>query len=638
VDFIDEKTYEITRKKMNVPITHTDGCGMILPTVSNKNFMIRMPWVKGLLVVFPFDKFIQENGCTGIVEDIYGVKHDVLKENIQVIFTKSQFKLYSYYKSWEEYKDNFIKYNCEAATCNVEPSYFKDANINYQMLQTLTDMTNNELKKISEKTNSNIKNIGSDKKTMLKALGLTKENEDKSHLQKAIEKYPPLLKDKYTKEIIRCIKKAMVNDAWAGKLKIDGKYTFISPDLYAFCEYLFMGNVNPKGLLNDGEVFCKFYQDVNRLDCLRSPHLSLDHGFRHNVVDDEKSKWFTTNAIYISCNDLLSKLLQCDFDGDTALVVADKTIVDVAERNMKDVVPLFYNMAKAGKSEINSNNIFNGLKLAYSGGNIGIYSNNISKIWNSETPKLDVIKLLCMENNFVIDYAKCLYKPKRPKEIHELISNCTKVKLPHFFRYAKDKEINQVEKINKSTVNRLRKIIKNKNINFEDFISQEFDYTNLMYDEKVGVKSDDAEAIIKLYKKLDIRKQFIMSDSNETHNNYSVIYSNIRNEILSLFKDITYVVDVLVKQLYYYQNSRFKTTLWNCFGDVLLRNIEMNINIKYKYCDICGDIIEETINNKKYCNECAKEIDREKARDRMKKLRCSKRHYPQTTTNTTSIN
>ena len=42
VDFIDDKTYEITRKKMDIPICHTDGCGMILPKKSKKSMMVRI--------------------------------------------------------------------------------------------------------------------------------------------------------------------------------------------------------------------------------------------------------------------------------------------------------------------------------------------------------------------------------------------------------------------------------------------------------------------------------------------------------------------------------------------------------------------------------------------------------------------
>lgn len=100
-------------------------------------------------------------------------------------------------------------------------------------------------------------------------------------------------------------------------------------------------------------------------------------------------------------------------DGDKSLVVADQTLVEVAERNMKDIVPLYYNMKKASSIPLTNKNIYNGLQAAFVGGNIGIYSNNISKIWNSDVfvngseeekcEAVKIIKLLCMENNFVID-------------------------------------------------------------------------------------------------------------------------------------------------------------------------------------------------------------------------------------------
>jgi hypothetical protein len=102
-------------------------------------------------------------------------------------------------------------------------------------------------------------------------------------------------------------------------------------------------------------------------------------------------------------------------DGDKSLVVADKTIVSIAERNQKkfDIVPLYYNMRKALPSQLNPETIYNGLIAAFTGGNIGIYSNNISKIWNNnvfvsgtseeKSDALRYIKFLCCQNNFVID-------------------------------------------------------------------------------------------------------------------------------------------------------------------------------------------------------------------------------------------
>ena len=102
-----------------------------------------------------------------------------------------------------------------------------------------------------------------------------------------------------------------------------------------------------------------------------------------------------------------------EVDGDMSLVVADKPFVKLAKRNMNNIVPLYYNMRKASPSIINNENLYKGLNLAFTGSNIGQYSNNITKIWNSDTfingteeekqEAIDLVKILCMENNFCID-------------------------------------------------------------------------------------------------------------------------------------------------------------------------------------------------------------------------------------------
>lgn len=95
--------------------------------------------------------------------------------------------------------------------------------------------------------------------------------------------------------------------------------------------------------------------------------------------------------------------------------MSDKTIIKVAERNIEkyNIVPLYYEMKKAKPSVLNNENIYNGLIRAFTGGNIGIFSNNISKIWNDNIfvsgsdedrrNALDSIKRLVCQNNMVID-------------------------------------------------------------------------------------------------------------------------------------------------------------------------------------------------------------------------------------------
>ena len=419
-DFVDETDYSITRKTDYVPIPHTDGAGMVLPSLSTKNFMFRSPWVKGLLGVFDFRKFIEVNNYSPIIADIYGKEHNVIEEDIQIIFTKSQFKMAKFYDSWDEYKDAFKKYHCSAGRCNIEEDRIKNAKINYQMLQTLTNITDDEIDLLTNKSVKRISDVCSSKETMMDILGITPYNTNMTPFQKAVKMYPALLSDTYAKDVIREVKNSLLKKYRSGKLEVTGKYTFLLPDYYAACEYWFGHIEEPKGLLDDKEVFCWLFKQYDKLDCLRSPHLYKEHAIRFNVASngygervDQIREWFTTNAVYTSTHDLISKILQFDVDGDKSLVVADKDFVRIAERNMNGIVPLYYNMRKAEPTELNNKNIYAGLNAAFTGGNIGIYSNNISKIWNDDVfvtgtdeekqEAIECVKRLCCQNNFVID-------------------------------------------------------------------------------------------------------------------------------------------------------------------------------------------------------------------------------------------
>ena len=229
-DYIDETDYSITRKTGEVPIPHTDGAGMMLPSVMTKNTMFRAPWIKGLLGVFDFRKFVEINNYSPIIKDIYGKEWDIIDDDIQIIFTKSQFKMWKYFNSWDQYKDNFKKYHCQAGLCNTEEDRIKNAKINYQMLQTLTNITDEEIDQLASGSVSKITNICSSVDTMLDVLGVTPYNTHPTAFQKALKLYPALLNDTYAKDVLREVKNSLLKKYRSGKLEINGKYTFLLPD------------------------------------------------------------------------------------------------------------------------------------------------------------------------------------------------------------------------------------------------------------------------------------------------------------------------------------------------------------------------------------------------------------------------
>lgn len=639
-DFIDDSDYSITRTNGIVPITHTDGAGMMLPSVMTKNTMVRLPWIKGLLGVFDFRKFIEENNFPSTIKDIYGKEHDVIKEDIRIIFTKSQFKMAKYYSSWKSYKKKFKKYKCQAGLCNTEEDRIKPARINYQMLQTLTDITDEEIKKLVSKSVEKISGICNSEDSMKAALGITPYNENMTSFQKAVKIYPALLNDTYAKDVLREIKKSLLKKYRSGKLEINGRYTFLLPDFYAACEYWFGGIKNPRGLLGDGEVFCWLYNRFEKLDCLRSPHLYKEHAVRKNVAKtghitlvEEIRKWFPTDAIYTSTYDLISKVLQFDVDGDRGLVVADPEFVSLAERNMRGIVPLYYNMRKAEPSKLTPENIYKGLNAAFTGGNIGIYSNNISKIWNDQvfingtddekSQAIDCVKRLCCQNNFVIDYAKTLYKPEFPLKVNKDIKKFTDKKLPAFFEYAKDKEKHQVEKRNKSLVNKIYDLIPDKSLNTRGLNLGDLDYRLMMDNVNVVCSREVSD----LYEEVSKQYSFMVNMKDEYVDNLRYLACNIRSRFNELGYSDQMVSDMLVQRIYG-KNSRRKQLLWFCYGRNIVENLEKHVSIKKTkriQCIDCGEWIEVDVKdtNRERCGDCYR-IYRRKYKAEMERERRNK--------------
>lgn len=667
VDYIDNKTFVIEKKKhMSVPINISDGCGMYLyKNKSNKPFMFRMPFFKGLIVPVPYLDYTTKNKEYK-VKDIYGKEWDLKQDNIEYIFTKSQFKMWKYYSSWDEYKSCFKKYNCHAGKCNEESDNILDATINYQMMQSLTDIRDNEIDYITKKTVEHITNAYSDVKTMLSLLGVSKANKKMNYMQQALYIYPELFKDYHNKKMLEDTIQARKKDARYAKLKIEGKYTFLIPDVYAWLEFLLDGNKTPKGLLNDGDVFCSLYKNKNKLAVLRSPHLYREWAIRKNKYSKEYEKWYCTKGLYTSCQDLISKILQFDNDGDSALVVADSTIINIAERNLfyiqmngvsleeymfeygfsdeeiyeevykSKLAPLYYQMDVAPIEKITKDSIIESMKLAWKYGNIGEYSNKITTIWN-DLVDLDLIAILTAFNNFSIDAAKTKYMVKLNKKEHSILYNKYKniknIKLPYFFKYAKEDKEHSVAEINDSTVNRICKRIDNiPKLRYKFEQLGKFDYKKLMSNPNIEIVDSVIEQYILLNNK---KNQMFMNTMLPKSKVAKSIYDDCREQLLRNCSNLNMVdiVDIIIQYAYTHKKHNMKTFLWEAFGDIIVDNLKRNVEEHHKLKHVkkdkyieckCGNKFEVKSNRQTMCKECAKEKQLEWQRNSMKKSRNNK--------------
>lgn len=352
-------------------------------------------------------------------------------------------------------------------------------------------------------------------------------------------------------------------------------------------------------------------------------------------------------------------------DGDKALVVADKSIISVAERNIKkyDIVPLYYNMRKAEPTQLSSQTIYNGLSAAFTGSNIGIYSNNISKIWNNEVfisgtdeqkqEALTIIKLLCMENNFKIDYAKTLYMPERPPLIKDRIAYYTNVNVPHFFKYAKDKEDYQIANLNNSFVNKLENKIPNPRISCK-YVSdgkvkklEKPDYKLMMHNPNIDiaiVKSKTGQlidgtnpVILKYIEKAreywqkinavlvqDYPRDALSKTQIRKEVSYNKIIEEVKYELSQFGYSDVEVADILVKYLYGIKESKYKDLLWTCYGECILDSLQNHLKIKTKeiQCVDCGEWFEiDKTERRIRCDDCAKEERRRIEREKKRKQR-----------------
>ena len=621
--------FEINRIKKDVTIPHTDGFGMMIPSFCKDSRIIRAPWIKGLLAPFNFRKFISEYDGNCIIKDIYGVEHDV--NEVDCILTKSQFKMHEYYESWDDYKDKFKKNKCAFRFMNAESK--KDlrlkAKFNYQMWNTLElENTNDFVDYFLSNEKDKIITAHSEVHSMLDMFFVDKKIYDKNNnLQKALYLYPSLFKTDIFKKPLKDMITKRKNDMRQGRIKINGVYTFLFPDVFAWCEYLFLGIEEPIGLLNDGEVFCKLIKEEKEILVNRSPHLYLEHCVRKNKINELTKRWFLTKGIYTSTQDMISKQLFFDVDGDIALVADNDVLVETAKITMKDIVPLDFELAKGGKKEINANNIHDSYIKAFDV-NIGEYSNMITKIMNSDNKDIGLVAKICWLNNVYIDYAKTGWCPEIPDELQDIIKELKNRKLPHFFIYAKDKEKNSVLEVNEnSTVDNMVRYVddmmlkdgKTKRIRYNYTKIKKFVLNNLLSQKSSNVKED--EGLIKLFEKMcrsrhstAIRHNLRNLEESEKINEREYLSLELKKEVKEYLtqNEITKDdgADILIK--YVFNNKKNKDMLFIIFGSTIVKRLEKRyerlLNGESIRCEICGDLVKKTNNKVIYCEKCAKVV------------------------------
>lgn len=625
VNYLDMEFLTIEEKTMPVPVNHMDGAGIFLPGVFPQSCQIRGGWIKGAIFPFDFRKFIIESQEKGIakdvITDIWGeeVSIDYIKDNVKIILNGSQLKMWKYYKSWEDYKKAFKDNKLKICVNNIMHYPNNDDPIvlsAYQFYQTIPreNVTDEKIEALSELTIEKINNAKMNPDTALEIMGADMdEMEGLDPFYASIKAYPQMLQDSFVRKRIEKKIQSERRKAMSGRPYIKGYYNYICPDLYAACEYWFCGIEEPKGLIPRNYIYNALYcgkEDVTEVCCLRSPHLSdCEHGVRLLERSKECKQWFDGMDTVISTHDLLTKILQCDVDGDEMLLTPDKAFIDLLDRNK---LPLYYEMKKAEPSEVNKRNIFECLMRSFNNEKIGDISNVITKYINmAYEVDTDFIRIMTAYNNFCIDNPKSQYMPSIGK-YQEIYNEWLEREYPYFFKFAKDKKSDKCcdnEKVNKwSNVNRISKCIEkstksNKdniwihsidgsNFNpryFQDVhfkIDRSSDTYKALRDRLVKLKESDTEKF-----RERLRKKY-NSSKNDKKSGYDVYYFYCNSVLLSIVKE-TYNINerigfrrktaLYLVDIEYFQEENIdsdKSILWSCFGDILYENLIFNLKHK----------------------------------------------------------
>lgn len=241
--------------------------------------------------------------------------------------------------------------------------------------------------------------------------------------------------------------------------------------------------------------------------------------------------------------------------------------------------------------------------------------------------------------------------PERPPLIKDRIAHYINRNVPHFFKYAKDKDDHQVSEINNSFVNKLNGMIPNPRINCCKLGLEKIDYTLLMHDKDIEcrVQFTDKGKLIKeatdplIVKYHELSKKYFLSFDNvlKMEQNFSpnilinsqvrqnLKYNNLVKEIKSELSQTGYsdvkIADILVKYLYGVRESKRKLMLWMCYGDCIYENLQSRLKLQTKViqCVDCGEWFDVDIFDSATCrcNICTIEHKRELTRLRVKRHR-----------------
>ena len=476
----------VNEKVITLPFNLFDGCGAVSVEFAKRvaesleldyipaAFCIRCAYVKGMVFVVDFKQYARELEIV-FQKDLYGVEQKV--EDMDMILTKSQFKLYNAYDSMEDYhrlcEENGILWGVTKVTPKEDDTYFRS---NYQFCQAIDLRKEEDIAELCQPTVEWLSGICGDdvNRTLLFLLGRMLEKSDvdynnilnltSDNIAKALILNQNMINEEYIKNtIIRSVNKK-IRESYLGKLILDGNFSVMIPDMYAFMQHAFGQTVT--GALKEYEHYSHFWNQKGKTDvvAMRSPltwrsevnKLSL----KNNELTEKWFKYLTSGIVYNvwGCDCIIHA--DSDFDGDLAATTDNSVFLCCRYDNL----PITYTKSTVDKEFIKEEELY----LA----DIQSFNSEIGSITNISTSFyellskyednpdcdetieiLERLKLIRKSQGDSIDKAKGIKIEPMPKhwtkqvkadseniDTVEFMNSIVADRKPYFFRYLYPKE------------------------------------------------------------------------------------------------------------------------------------------------------------------------------------------------------
>ena len=146
--------------------------------------------------------------------------------------------------------------------------------------------------------------------------------------------------DLFKKRIFNSVVDSLLLKLYNGRVLVNGTYATLFGNPYEYLKYIIkdFDPKNPTSLLEDGEIYCSFFENGKKLIGSRAPHTTMGNVLLvENKELEEINQYFnlTKQIVVVDAinNNIQHRLSGCDYDSDSMLLTDNDVLVSAAEKN-----------------------------------------------------------------------------------------------------------------------------------------------------------------------------------------------------------------------------------------------------------------------------------------------------------------